>query len=298
MKRIDLAGQRFGRLTVLEFSHKGNNGQSYWNCQCDCGNKKIESLGHLRSGSVKSCGCLRNELLIQRNDKKLAGKKFGKLEVVREYDVKNRNRRWLCKCDCGNSTVTTTSKLLNGKIKSCGCLSSEVASKKAKKYNQYGEIGSYMFGISSNTGRKFLFDKDDYEKIKGYCWREANNGYIISQETGSDKCVLFHRIITDALEGQIVDHINHNTLDNRKNNLRIGTQENNMMNAKLKSSNTSGNTGVWLDNRTGKWVAEIKVNKTKISLGHFTNKSDAISTRKKAEEEYFGDWSYEKSKRK
>ena len=266
MKKIDLTGKRFGRFTVLEFSHRGNNSQSYWKCQCDCGNKKVESLGHLRSGRVKSCGCLRSELLTQRNDKKLAGKKFGKLEVVEEYGVKNRNRRWLCKCDCGNNIVTTTSRLLNGKTKSCGCLSSEVASKKAKKYNQYGENGNYMFGISSNTG--------------------------------NDKCVLLHRIITNALDGQIVDHINHNTLDNRKNNLRIGTQENNMMNAKLKSNNTSGNTGVWLDNRTEKWVAEIKVNKKKINLGHFTNKSDAISARKKAEEEYFGDWSYEKSKRK
>lgn len=62
-KRIDLTGQRFGRLTVVSFSHKDLNKNSYWNCVCDCGNEKIILAGSLRSGDSTSCGCYRREIL-------------------------------------------------------------------------------------------------------------------------------------------------------------------------------------------------------------------------------------------
>lgn len=56
--RIDLTGQRFGRLTVIKYV-----GESQWLCKCDCGNETIVDRGHLRTGHTKSCGCLklRNE---------------------------------------------------------------------------------------------------------------------------------------------------------------------------------------------------------------------------------------------
>lgn len=59
-KFIDLTGERFGRLVVLEFSHKDNN-TYYWKCKCDCGNIKLIDRHCLRSGNTKSCGCLISE---------------------------------------------------------------------------------------------------------------------------------------------------------------------------------------------------------------------------------------------
>lgn len=65
-QRIDLIGQRFGRLTVVEYvGMRGNN--SFWHCVCDCGNKVDVSSGKLRSGWTQSCGCLHKELLSLRN---------------------------------------------------------------------------------------------------------------------------------------------------------------------------------------------------------------------------------------
>lgn len=54
---IDLTGQRFGRLVVLERDYS-NSKQVSWFCQCDCGNKVSVRSGNLRSGNTQSCGCL------------------------------------------------------------------------------------------------------------------------------------------------------------------------------------------------------------------------------------------------
>lgn len=55
---IDLTGQKFGRLEVLKQAGKDKWRNFRWLCKCNCGNKVIVSSGHLRNGSIKSCGCL------------------------------------------------------------------------------------------------------------------------------------------------------------------------------------------------------------------------------------------------
>lgn len=70
-KFIDLTGERFGRLTVIEYKgtkkrKKGNKSDSLWLCQCDCGTKKIIYGRALKDGGTKSCGCLRKEILLHK----------------------------------------------------------------------------------------------------------------------------------------------------------------------------------------------------------------------------------------
>ncbi len=61
---VDLTGQRFGRLTVLEKTNKRSaSGCVYWKCRCDCGKIKIVNGSALRSGSQQSCGCQRIDFL-------------------------------------------------------------------------------------------------------------------------------------------------------------------------------------------------------------------------------------------
>jgi hypothetical protein len=67
--RLDLIGQKFGRLTVLEYA-----GDRKWNCVCGCGEKSRVQTGHLRNGDTKSCGCLHREL----TRKRLKGTAFGR----------------------------------------------------------------------------------------------------------------------------------------------------------------------------------------------------------------------------
>lgn len=61
-KAIDLTGQKFGRLTVIQRA-ENRNGKTMWMCQCDCGNEKITQTMNLTHGDTKSCGCLQKETI-------------------------------------------------------------------------------------------------------------------------------------------------------------------------------------------------------------------------------------------
>lgn len=62
MKRINLIGNRYGRLTVINYSHSSSQGCTYWVCKCDCGDEKVICGIGLRGGLTQSCGCLRKEI--------------------------------------------------------------------------------------------------------------------------------------------------------------------------------------------------------------------------------------------
>ena len=100
-----------------------------------------------------------------------------------------------------------------------------------------------------------------------------------------------HRLVMGCDdESLVVDHINHDINDNRKNNLRIVTFQQNAMNRLIYSNNTSGVTGVSWSNRDQVWVACITYKYKTIRLGCYTNFDDAVSARKKAEKKYFGEY--------
>lgn len=57
----DISGKRFGRLVALKLSEKRSGRKTYWECRCDCGNIKTVRTDSLKSGLIKSCGCLKKE---------------------------------------------------------------------------------------------------------------------------------------------------------------------------------------------------------------------------------------------
>jgi len=56
-KRLELIGKKFGKLTVISFSHYNKHGASCWNCQCDCGKMSVKRGNYLVKGNTTSCGC-------------------------------------------------------------------------------------------------------------------------------------------------------------------------------------------------------------------------------------------------
>lgn len=68
-KRDDLSGRRFGRLSVIQFSHRCSGGRLYWSCKCDCGNASTVRAENLRRGKTSSCGCLNLEQRRERASK-------------------------------------------------------------------------------------------------------------------------------------------------------------------------------------------------------------------------------------
>lgn len=74
----DLTGMKFNRLTVIRPSEKSRTGETRWVCRCDCGKETIVQSNNLKSGLVKSCGCLRHEYLVDAHTTHGGSKRGGK----------------------------------------------------------------------------------------------------------------------------------------------------------------------------------------------------------------------------
>lgn len=125
---IDMTGQKYGKLTILERDTNrptGKGTKAYWICQCDCGNIKSIVGTDIRNGKTVSCGC--GVIAAAKARKKdLKGEKFGRLLVIRDSGQRKNNRVvWECQCNCGNVAYVVSSYLLSGETQSCGCLQKE-----------------------------------------------------------------------------------------------------------------------------------------------------------------------------
>lgn len=128
-KLIDLTGQKFGRLTVVERDKNANkNYGTFWKCRCDCGSIKSVASIALRSGLTQSCGCLNKEIISNPKDlSNMMGKQFGKLTIIKRESNHitpsgQKKAMFRCVCDCGNEVVVSSQDLKSGHTKSCGCL--------------------------------------------------------------------------------------------------------------------------------------------------------------------------------
>lgn len=238
--------------------------------------------------------------------KDLTGQKFGRLTALYRAENKvtsggNKKVVWFCQCDCGNKININSNDLLMGRSKSCGCYNREAISKRMKKlmkkYNTYDLTNEYGIGYTLK-GEEFYFDLEDYDKIKDYCWYKHHTGYITAKNTKTDSHCTLHKLVMDDLDNEYMfDHINNNKVDCSKSNLRKATYSQNNRNVKNRRNNKSGTTGVHWRKREQAWYAHIVVNKKDIYLGTYKKIKDAVAARKKAEDKYFGEWSYDNSQK-
>ncbi len=134
----------------------------------------------------------------------------------------------------------------------------------------------------SQNGRKYkgmyvaLVDDEDFERINQYHWsvvmakRGKYAASIINQ-----KHIQLHRFLMNPPERMIVDHINHDGLDNRKSNLRLATHAQNNSNVGKYSNNTSGFKGVCWNKNDKKWQAQIGFKGKLYVVGRFDDPEEA-----------------------
>lgn len=113
--RVNLIGEMFGNLEVIDFEYDVEEQEFLWICLCNCGELTSTKTGELTSSSKRSCGCLKSQNLVRR--------RFGKLTVTKKLNkIQNGYHLWEVLCDCGNIDKATTGHLKSGNKKSCGCL--------------------------------------------------------------------------------------------------------------------------------------------------------------------------------
>jgi len=117
---MDLSGDKYGRILVIDLNKISKNRGSYWNCVCDCGNEFIANGYDLRAGKRRSCGCERKEKIRGRTIN-LINQKFGKLTVIEFAYYKKHKACWKCECDCGNEVIVGAIDLKTGNTQTCGC---------------------------------------------------------------------------------------------------------------------------------------------------------------------------------
>lgn len=230
----------------------------------------------------------------------LTGKKFDRLTVLQQAEDYidpngNRRARWLCECNCSehNQVVVLGQSLTDGSTRSCGCLHKEMAiqngkarSKKTDKYNLNEEYGILW---TSNTNKEVYFDLENADKILEHSWYEDPYGYAASRING--ELMRMHIFLGYKWH----DHINRNKKDNRIENFRPCTPQENTRNHSKRLDNTSGITGVDWNKNKQKWRVRIyNDQKREVLIGYFDNLEEAKIARLQAEAEYYGKFAPQK----
>lgn len=135
--------------------------------------------------------------------------------------------------------------------------------------------------ISLTQGKVALVDVEDYDYLNQWKWYAHKNKndmfYAIRKikRYGKRITIRMHREIIKPPDNMFTDHINRDSLDNRRSNLRICTYSQNRMNSKKNKNNTSGYRGVDWHKIAKKWRACIRINKKNKFLGYFNTKEQA-----------------------
>jgi hypothetical protein len=146
--------------------------------------------------------------------------------------------------------------------------------------------------IPLTQGKYAIVDPDDYFRLSKFKWYVVFGGstyYAVRTIfiDGKRHRLPMHRAILKVADSLVVDHINHNGLDNRKANLRIATVAQNAWNAE-RPRGRSGYKGVSFDKRTGLWRVFIAYNGKRKQLGSFHDKREAAKAYDRAAKKYHG----------
>lgn len=207
----------------------------------------------------------------------LTNNKFGRLLVIERVWAGNSGQAlWKCSCDCGKETNILGDNLRRGKQISCGCY---LAERRTTHGATVGGKRSLEYQSWSEMRRRCSDTKTDYYEDYGgrgiaVCERWVHSFENFLEDMGKRPS-----------RRHSIDRI-YNDGDYEPSNCRWSTGSEQMMNQRLRSTNTSGYKGITWEARRNSWLAKITLNYKSIHLGNFENIEDAIKARKQAEIRY------------
>lgn len=141
-----------------------------------------------------------------------------------------------------------------------------------------------IYKIPLTFNKYALVDFKDYRLLSKFTWCYLKTGYAVrvsSRLNPPRKTLYMHREIMKPPDGMVVDHINHNKLDNRRRNLRVITQAENCQNY------NNPNRGVHFNNSRNRFIAKLKLGRRSIHLGTFKSYEDAVECAREGRKKYF-----------
>ncbi len=251
------AGYRVGMLEVQEATAQRKGSYKVWRCRCDCGGERLLDTRALHRGTIRDCGC---KSPVPPGASDLTGRRFGRLLALAPTGQRRYNTLvWRCRCDCGKEALLAAKYLLNGHAKSCGCLAHPPLKDFIGK--RFG-----MLEVTAYEGKRAGMHR---WRCRCDCGRETLVGQTLLQSGKTKSC--------GCLQAE-----------SYQKNLKLfeGTSIAVLESQRKKPSkaNTSGYTGVYLDKRTGRWVAQIRLKGKAYYLGSFEKLEDAVRARQRGEE--------------
>lgn len=151
--------------------------------------------------------------------------------------------------------------------------------------------------IALASGERTLVSEEDYDLVSSLKWfrhwtKTTNTSYARAYGGKDQKQICMHRLILQAPSGIYVDHINHNGLDNRRENLRLATRGQNSGNARPRTNKISKFKGVTWDRGSSRWRARIRSNNQLHCLGRYASEEAAAIAYDAAALKYFGEFAY------
>ncbi|MDW3922226.1 hypothetical protein QI261_00675 [Staphylococcus saprophyticus] len=264
-------GDKYNMLECVKYVGSDNRGKKFL-FKCDCGNEVEYTGTYVKNNRYKSCGCRKYN---KNKDEDILKTKFNRLRPIERVDNIKRGKAFLCKCDCGNTTIVPLASLKNNRVKSCGCLNSEIQSKFMKEYNnKHGKSNTAEYRVWK--GMRERCNNPKHKQYKDYGGRgikvcERWNNFSVFLEDMGEKPTKKHQIDRTNNDGNY-----------EPNNCRWVTPSENALNKRFLIGK-SGHKNIILD---GKSYYALLKRKGHTRSSKYTDLETALNRRDLYIEEY------------